>query len=134
MVCIGFTTRGCFLNETMRLAKNNILISSSKSHSGKWHLCEPFEVELSNIFVVHQKTKLEEREKHRYAYAVIMYMGTMRDYEFYVAMHVMIRSLVNETKLYDSSESLTNDANYSLDVPSFSPLFQNLSYMKTLEF
>ncbi|KAL9662793.1 hypothetical protein QQ045_027627 [Rhodiola kirilowii] len=32
--------------------------------------------------------------KHRHAYATMMYMGTPRDYEFYVAIRVMIRSLV----------------------------------------
>uniref|UniRef100_A0A7N0ZXK2 Glucuronosyltransferase PGSIP8 n=1 Tax=Kalanchoe fedtschenkoi TaxID=63787 RepID=A0A7N0ZXK2_KALFE len=31
---------------------------------------------------------------HRNAYATMMYMGTPRDYEFYVAIRVMIRSLV----------------------------------------
>lgn len=32
--------------------------------------------------------------KHRNAYASMMYMGTPRDYEFYVATRVLIRSLV----------------------------------------
>uniref|UniRef100_A0A7N0SZC1 Glucuronosyltransferase PGSIP8 n=1 Tax=Kalanchoe fedtschenkoi TaxID=63787 RepID=A0A7N0SZC1_KALFE len=32
--------------------------------------------------------------KHRNAYATMMYMGTPRDYEFYVAIRVMMRSLV----------------------------------------
>ncbi|KAL9669290.1 hypothetical protein QQ045_006834 [Rhodiola kirilowii] len=32
--------------------------------------------------------------RHRNAYATMMYMGTPRDYEFYVAIRVMIRSLV----------------------------------------
>lgn len=30
---------------------------------------------------------------HRNAYATMMYMGTPRDYEFYVATRVMLRSL-----------------------------------------
>nr|KAJ0216699.1 hypothetical protein LSAT_V11C300155960 [Lactuca sativa] len=30
---------------------------------------------------------------HRNAYATMMYMGTPRDYEFYVAIRVMLRSL-----------------------------------------
>ena len=30
---------------------------------------------------------------HRHAYAAMMYMGTPRDYEFYVAVRVMMRSL-----------------------------------------
>ena len=36
--------------------------------------------------------KLKKRE-HRNAYATMMYMGTPRDYEFYVATRVLIRSL-----------------------------------------
>jgi hypothetical protein len=31
--------------------------------------------------------------QHRHAYAAMMYMGTPRDYEFYVAVRVMMRSL-----------------------------------------
>lgn len=31
--------------------------------------------------------------RHRHAYAAMMYMGTPRDYEFYVAVRVMMRSL-----------------------------------------
>lgn len=34
-----------------------------------------------------------QRQRHRNAYATMMYMGTPRDYEFYVAIRVMIRSL-----------------------------------------
>ncbi|CAN1174611.1 Putative glucuronosyltransferase PGSIP7 [Linum perenne] len=49
--------------------------------------------------------------KHRNAYATMMYMGTPRDYEFYVATRVMLRSL----------SSLAVDADLvviaSLDVP-----------------
>lgn len=33
------------------------------------------------------------RQYYRNAYATMMYMGTPRDYEFYVATRVMIRSL-----------------------------------------
>ncbi|KAK6935185.1 hypothetical protein RJ641_035340 [Dillenia turbinata] len=36
----------------------------------------------------------EKRVQNRNAYAAMMYMGTPRDYEFYVATRVMIRSLV----------------------------------------
>lgn len=32
---------------------------------------------------------------HKNAYATMMYMGTPRDYEFYVAIRVMLRSLSN---------------------------------------
>ncbi|XP_047306718.1 putative glucuronosyltransferase PGSIP8 [Impatiens glandulifera] len=35
------------------------------------------------------------RSEHRNAYATMMYMGTPRDYEFYVAARVMLRSLSN---------------------------------------
>ena len=49
---------------------------------------------------------------HRNAYATMMYMGTPRDYEFYVATRVMLRSL----------RHLQVDADLvviaSLDVPS----------------
>jgi len=31
--------------------------------------------------------------RHRHAYAAMMYVGTPRDYEFYVAVRVMMRSL-----------------------------------------
>ncbi|KAE8708640.1 putative glucuronosyltransferase PGSIP7 [Hibiscus syriacus] len=54
--------------------------------------------------------KLKKKE-HRNAYATMMYMGTPRDYEFYVATRVLIKSLV----------SLQVDADLiviaSLDVP-----------------
>ncbi|VVB02231.1 unnamed protein product [Arabis nemorensis] len=33
------------------------------------------------------------RPEHKNAYATMMYMGTPRDYEFYVATRVLIRSL-----------------------------------------
>ncbi|KAB1217013.1 putative glucuronosyltransferase PGSIP8 [Morella rubra] len=34
-----------------------------------------------------------ESPAHRNAYATMMYMGTPRDYEFYVAIRVLLRSL-----------------------------------------
>lgn len=34
-----------------------------------------------------------QRQRHRHAYATMMYMGTTRDYEFYVATRVLLRSL-----------------------------------------
>ena len=37
--------------------------------------------------------KQKQKQKHRNAYATMMYMGTPRDYEFYVATRVMLRSL-----------------------------------------
>ncbi|CAA3033084.1 glucuronosyltransferase PGSIP8 [Olea europaea subsp. europaea] len=36
----------------------------------------------------------EGKGMHRNAYATMMYMGTPRDYEFYIATRVMLRSLV----------------------------------------
>lgn len=35
----------------------------------------------------------ESKGVHRNAYATMMYMGTPRDYEFYIATRVMLRSL-----------------------------------------
>ncbi|KAG8083827.1 hypothetical protein GUJ93_ZPchr0010g9620 [Zizania palustris] len=35
----------------------------------------------------------QRRHRHRHAYTAMMYMGTPRDYEFYVAVRVMMRSL-----------------------------------------
>ncbi|KAG7028387.1 putative glucuronosyltransferase PGSIP7 [Cucurbita argyrosperma subsp. argyrosperma] len=42
---------------------------------------------------VAEYTKAKTTTKHRNAYASMMYMGTPRDYEFYVATRVLIRSL-----------------------------------------
>ena len=47
-------------------------------------------VEESSAEYTKMKTKTM---KHRNAYATMMYMGTPRDYEFYVATRVLIRSL-----------------------------------------
>lgn len=41
-----------------------------------------------------QQQQGQRQRQHRNAYAAMMYMGTPRDYEFYVATRVMIRSLV----------------------------------------
>lgn len=41
-----------------------------------------------------RKPQQQQQRQHRNAYAAMMYMGTPRDYEFYVATRVMIRSLV----------------------------------------
>jgi hypothetical protein len=47
------------------------------------------------VFAVFETAASEERAAHsRNAYATMLYMGTPRDYEFYVATRVMIRSLV----------------------------------------
>ncbi|KAJ8769050.1 hypothetical protein K2173_024046 [Erythroxylum novogranatense] len=45
---------------------------------------------------IRSRNRQQQKElasRHRYAYATMMYMGTPRDYEFYVATRVMIRSL-----------------------------------------
>lgn len=44
------------------------------------------------LLAVYQ-TKASEGRPHRNAYASMMYMGTPRDYDFYVATRVMFRSL-----------------------------------------
>ena len=43
----------------------------------------------------HQQQHQQEGppQRHKNAYATMMYMGTPRDYEFYVAIRVMLRSL-----------------------------------------
>ncbi|XP_058104469.1 putative glucuronosyltransferase PGSIP8 [Magnolia sinica] len=53
----------------------------------------------------------EEQQRFRNAYAAMMYMGTPRDYEFYVALRVMLRSL---TKLKVEADLVVIA---SLDVP-----------------
>lgn len=42
---------------------------------------------------VDHRSSGSQRHRHRHAYAGMMYMGTPRDYEFYVALRVMMRSL-----------------------------------------
>jgi hypothetical protein len=47
------------------------------------------------VFAVFKTTASEERASHsRNAYETMLYMRTLSDYKFYVAMRVMIRSLV----------------------------------------
>ncbi|GAV88206.1 Glyco_transf_8 domain-containing protein [Cephalotus follicularis] len=41
-----------------------------------------------------ERLQQQQQQRHKNAYATMMYMGTPRDYEFYVATRVMIRSLV----------------------------------------
>ncbi|VVA93408.1 unnamed protein product [Arabis nemorensis] len=50
------------------------------------------ETENTNAVVIKRGLKTR-RPEHRNAYATMMYMGTPRDYEFYVATRVLIRSL-----------------------------------------
>lgn len=57
------------------------------------------------------KTPATFRAEHRNAYATMMYMGTPRDYEFYVATRVMLRSL------YDLGVDADLIVIASLDVP-----------------
>ncbi|EEF33451.1 putative glucuronosyltransferase PGSIP8 [Ricinus communis] len=58
-----------------------------------------------------QKQQHEYRPRHRNAYATMMYMGTPRDYEFYVATRVLIRSL---SKLHVDADLVVIA---SIDVP-----------------
>ncbi|KAM1145833.1 hypothetical protein ACFX13_038552 [Malus domestica] len=44
---------------------------------------------------VEKNYELKKQQRYRNAYATMMYMGTPRDYEFYVAIRVMLRSLSN---------------------------------------
>ncbi|KAJ4832317.1 hypothetical protein Tsubulata_026986 [Turnera subulata] len=39
------------------------------------------------------RTQQQQQQRHKNAYATMMYMGTPRDYEFYVAIRVLLRSL-----------------------------------------
>lgn len=69
-------------------------------------------IDTANAVVAVQDRGLKTRRpEHKNAYATMMYMGTPRDYEFYVATRVLIRSL----------RSLHVDADLvviaSLDVP-----------------
>ncbi|KAJ7011413.1 hypothetical protein NC653_001749 [Populus alba x Populus x berolinensis] len=42
---------------------------------------------------IEQQQQEGQRQRHKNAYATMMYMGTPRDYDFYVAIRVMLRSL-----------------------------------------
>lgn len=48
---------------------------------------------VTNVLGKHELEEKRRDAKHRHAYAAMMYMGTPRDYEFYVALRVMMRSL-----------------------------------------
>ena len=48
---------------------------------------------LVSVFLVRVSEATAFQGGHRNAYATMMYMGTPRDYEFYVATRVMLRSL-----------------------------------------
>lgn len=50
-------------------------------------------VVLVTVAVEESAAEYTKTTKHRNAYASMMYMGTPRDYEFYVATRVLIRSL-----------------------------------------
>uniref|UniRef100_A0A2P2J527 Uncharacterized protein MANES_02G039400 n=1 Tax=Rhizophora mucronata TaxID=61149 RepID=A0A2P2J527_RHIMU len=62
-----------------------------------WVVCETTaygETETSSHHQLLPPPRLEgQQQRHKNAYATMMYMGTPRDYEFYVATRVMIRSL-----------------------------------------
>ncbi|KAJ4712749.1 Nucleotide-diphospho-sugar transferases superfamily protein [Melia azedarach] len=62
-----------------------------KSGCGYWLLRVLF---FSLVFVsTADEVRQLQRQQHKNAYATMMYMGTPRDYEFYVATRVMLRSL-----------------------------------------
>ncbi|KAG2239056.1 hypothetical protein Bca52824_089916 [Brassica carinata] len=57
-------------------------------------LFQPLEAENANAMTMVMERGLQTRRpEHKNAYATMMYMGTPRDYEFYVATRVLIRSL-----------------------------------------
>ena len=77
-------------------------------------LLQPHETNIdaaNAALAVRERGLKTRRPEHKNAYATMMYMGTPRDYEFYVATRVLIRSL----------RSLHVDADLvviaSLDVP-----------------
>jgi hypothetical protein len=66
---------------------------------------------VTNVLGRHEDAVKSHDTKHRHAYAAMMYMGTPRDYEFYVALRVMMRSLA---KLHVQADRVVIA---SLDVP-----------------
>lgn len=71
----------------------SILIMGTTSYRDK-QLFQPLGTENANAMTAVMKRGLQTRRpEHRNAYATMMYMGTPRDYEFYVATRVLIRSL-----------------------------------------
>lgn len=51
-------------------------------------------VALLSMLLTATATAVEKKQQYKNAYATMMYMGTPRDYEFYVATRVMMRSLL----------------------------------------
>lgn len=76
-------------------------------------LSQPLEAENADAMttMVMERGLQTRRPEHKNAYATMMYMGTPRDYEFYVATRVLIRSL----KGYHVNADIVVIA--SLDVP-----------------
>ncbi|CAH8317140.1 unnamed protein product [Eruca vesicaria subsp. sativa] len=72
----------------------SLLIIETTGHRDQ--LFHPLETENANANVmtmVMERGLQTRRPEHKNAYATMMYMGTPRDYEFYVATRVLIRSL-----------------------------------------
>lgn len=70
-----------------------LLIIETTAFSDK-QLFQTLETENANVMTAVMERGLKTRRpEHKNAYATMMYMGTPRDYEFYVATRVLIRSL-----------------------------------------
>lgn len=57
---------------------------------GIWHLSTT-----TTHCAAEATSSLPQRQAKKNAYATMMYMGTPRDYEFYVAVRVLLKSLSN---------------------------------------
>lgn len=60
-----------------------------------WKLLLAAAVVVSSTAAGETTTTTTTRARHKNAYVAMMYMGTPRDYEFYVGARVMLRSLAN---------------------------------------
>lgn len=89
----------------------SLLIIETTGYSDQ--LFQPLEAENADAMttMVMERGLQTRRPEHKNAYATMMYMGTPRDYEFYVATRVLIRSL----KGYHVNADIVVIA--SLDVP-----------------
>ncbi|CAN8274878.1 unnamed protein product [Cochlearia groenlandica] len=71
-----------------------LVFSLMISETAAFHDNQPLETANANAMSEVIKRGLQTRRtEHKNAYATMMYMGTPRDYEFYVATRVLIRSL-----------------------------------------
>lgn len=74
----------------------SFMIIETTAYRERQLLLQPQEtaIDTANAVVTVQDRGLKTRRpEHKNAYATMMYMGTPRDYEFYVATRVLIRSL-----------------------------------------